>query len=380
MKIFFTTSFYPPYHVGGDAVHVKYLSEALAEEGHEVHVLHSMDAYNLSRKEKRDSEKSKVIVHTLRSPLGKLEPLLNYSIGSRRHTIKSFKELIKEEKFDVVHHHNVSLLGYNILRKIGDYKNLYTAHDYWLICHKYDLIQNKNICENKKCFSCCVKNKKVYQFFRNSSKFKDCLMDIDTIITPSKFMANRLQEKFTNTKVINNFVPEHKTNNRNIEDYFVYAGVLLKCKGVMNLVKVFSQINKKLLIIGTGDLEKTLKKLKMKNIEVLGFKEQKEFFPLIASAQALIVPSVWLENNPLIALESLSLGTPVIGSNSGGIPEIVGKIDKKLIFNKDDLEQLKSIVLNFDRSKYPSKDMKSIYKKYYSKKRFLGEYNKLIKR
>ena len=39
------TTFYPPHHFGGDAMHVYRLSNALARRGHRVTVLYSLDAY-----------------------------------------------------------------------------------------------------------------------------------------------------------------------------------------------------------------------------------------------------------------------------------------------------------------------------------------------
>ncbi len=378
MKILMTTSFYPPYHIGGDAVHVKYLAEALAKKGHEVHVLHSMDAYNLKKNEKKTPKKSRVIVHTLKSPLGKLEPILNYCIGTQTNTLNSFKKLVEKENFDVVHHHNISLLGHNILKKIKPYTNLYTAHDYWLICQTNGLMKGGNICKKRTCFSCSIKNKKAYQFFRNSARFKKYLGDIDAVIAPSQFMGNILKKEFKDTKVIYNFIPKTYAKNKKTEDYFIYAGVLEEHKGVLNLIKVFSQIDKRLLIAGAGRLEKDIKKLKISNIELLGWKKQKELFKLINNAQALIIPSAWPENNPLIALESLSMGTPVIGSDMGGIPEIVGKVDKKLIFHN--LEELKKILLNFNKNKYPSNKIRKIYQKNFSQKTFFKKYNKLIKK
>lgn len=378
MKILLTSSFYPPHHIGGDAVHVEYLAQALVREGHVVHVMHSLDAYNLKKKEKKTRPKSKVIVHTLSSPLGILEPILNYSFGTQKYTMDSFKKLIKKENFDVVHHHNISLLGYNILKKIKPYINLYTAHDYWLMCHKYSMIKNKEICTKKNCFSCCFKNKKIYQHFRNSSKFKACINDIDNIITPSRFMANVFLRDFNNVKIIHNFIPEMPIiKKRKIKDYFIYAGVLEEHKGILNLTRAFSRLNRKLLIVGTGSLKKDIKKLKTKNIELVGWKKQEELFSLISSAQALIIPSTCLENNPLTALESISLGTPVIGSDSGGIPEIVEKIDKRLVFKKDNINQLRNIILNFDRSKYPN--IKNIHQRHFSQKIFLKKYLRLIK-
>ena len=40
-KILMVSTFYPPYHLGGDAIHVKYLADELSKAGHEVHVIHS---------------------------------------------------------------------------------------------------------------------------------------------------------------------------------------------------------------------------------------------------------------------------------------------------------------------------------------------------
>ena len=54
-----TSTFYPPYHIGGDAVHVKYLAEELAKRGHEVHILHSIDAYNVKRKKLARANRNK---------------------------------------------------------------------------------------------------------------------------------------------------------------------------------------------------------------------------------------------------------------------------------------------------------------------------------
>lgn len=67
-------------------------------------------------------------------------------------------------------------------------------------------------------------------------------------------------------------------------------------------------------------------------------------------AKALIIPSICPENCPLIALEAISVGTLVIASNKGGLPEIVRNIDDELIFNL--YEELKQIIKNFDRENY----------------------------
>ena len=47
LRFCMVTTFYPPYHFGGDGVFVYRLAEALAERGHLVDVIHSADAYRL---------------------------------------------------------------------------------------------------------------------------------------------------------------------------------------------------------------------------------------------------------------------------------------------------------------------------------------------
>ena len=377
MKILMTTSFYPPYHIGGDAVHVKYLAEALAKKGHEVHVMFSLDAYDLKEKNKEKKYENKhkneedknenIKLHPIKSPLGRLEPVLNFCVGTQRKTLNVFKRLVKQYEFDVVHHHNISLLGHNILKKQGDYKNIYTAHDFWILCHKYDLIKSNKLCESKNCFFCCLAEKRPYQIWRNW--FKKYLNDIDRIIAPSNFMHSILSKELNDKKIstIPNFVKKYgNIKNVGYKDYFLYAGVLEKHKGVLNLVECFKDINENLLIAGEGSLknkiEGFIRKENLKNVSLLGQKDSGETLSLIKNANALIMPSICFENCPLSAIEALSLGTPVIGSDKGGIPEIVEKIDSKLVFNAHNLIELRSRILNFDYRKYSSKKIREIFR------------------
>jgi len=382
-----TTSFYPPYHLGGDATHVKYLAEALVKEGHEVHVLFSMDAYNLKRKNKSEVKTwNGVKIHILKSPLGKLEPIMNYCFGTQRYTYNYFKKLVKKEKFDVVHHHNISLLGHKILKKIGNYKNLYTAHDYWLTCPKYDRFKFGKICEERKnCFFCCLAHKHPYPIWWNSKDFKCVLNDIDTIIAPSEYMAKNLRNYINKeVKVIYNFVPEPKNvkSQKKYKDYFIFVGQLERHKGILPLIEVFKELkDKKLLAVGTGSLEKEIKdKVRnYKNIKLLGWKSQEELFPLVKDANALMLPSLWGENMPLTIIESYSLGSPAIGTNLGGVPELIEKVDKNLIFDYRDFLSLKGIIENFYKKTYTEKKIKDIYEKSFSSEGYLKKYGELIK-
>jgi glycosyltransferase involved in cell wall biosynthesis len=60
-------------------------------------------------------------------------------------------------------------------------------------------------------------------------------------------------------------------------------------------------------------------------VRFLGRLPEGEYFRLMAGAGATVLPSVWPEPLPTVAIESVSLGVPVVGSRLGGIPEIVDR-------------------------------------------------------
>ena len=85
--------------------------------------------------------------------------------------------------------------------------------------------------------------------------------------------------------------------------------------------------NSNLKIAGTGPLEDELKDYtksnNVTNVEFLGYKSGKELTDLVENAYFIIVPSEWYENNPMTIIEGYAAGVPVIGTNIGGIPEII---------------------------------------------------------
>ena len=82
----------------------------------------------------------------------------------------------------------------------------------------------------------------------------------------------------------------------------------------------------------------------MNNVEFLGYKRGKELSDLVANAYYVVVPSEWYENNPMTIIESYSVGTPVIGANIGGIPEIIVNGRTGFLFESGDVEDLESTI------------------------------------
>jgi glycosyltransferase involved in cell wall biosynthesis len=393
LTFLFTTSFYPPYHVGGACVHVKYLAEELARRGHNVHVIHSMDTYRVKRGNHLPAQMEQhypnLHVHSLSSPLRNLDPQIVYTLGGSSYVRKKFSEIVKKTHPDVVHHHNISLLGYNILNKVSDYISLYTAHDFWLVCQTSNLLRNGNrICNKKFCFPCAIKSMRPPQIWRAFRSYRTALRNIDLMIVPCEYVQRRIaQEIEMKSIVIRNFVPAPPPGIVPVADsnYFLFVGMLEVHKGILNLIEIFrvlrNKLKSKLIIVGDGSLKNCIKSYIKRNalrklISYRGFVDTDQLYSLYKGALAVIVPSIWPENAPLVALESFSVGTPVIASNTGGLPEIVGKLGKELLFSNQ--VELRNLLLNFPRNKFSPNKIVSVYEKYFSPDVYIRRYIRTI--
>jgi glycosyltransferase involved in cell wall biosynthesis len=140
-----------------------------------------------------------------------------------------------------------------------------------------------------------------------------------------------------------NFVPDHGFEEGPRSDALLYVGVLSRGKGVRNLVEAaISNKHVTLDVVGTGLEVGALRTIVSKSntedrVRILGRVSQETLLRLYRHARALIVPSIWPENAPLVVLEALANGTPVIGTRWGGLPEILDPIDSRLCKDSDEL-------------------------------------------
>jgi glycosyltransferase involved in cell wall biosynthesis len=377
-RFIMASSFYPPYHLGGDAIHVKQLSEALANKGHDVHVIHSIDAYRVKRKEIPEPLGSNVRVHSLDSPYGSLTPLKVYCLGDSRFILTRYEKLVAEIKPDVVHHHNISLLGRGLLKKRGEYLQLYTAHDHWLICQRNDMMRGDRPCQYKKCKSCALSSFRFPQLWRKQLD----VSDIDFLLCASSYMANALKELELRTVVLPNFSTEPPVSIPDIpdDDFYLYLGVIDEHKGIRELLNAFSASDKKLIILGRGSMsdwvEGFIKKRKLEpRVRYLGWMTEKKW-SFLKKANAVLIPSTGRENHPLVALEALSVGTPVICSDRGGTKEIVRLMSPELVLPTNKLEdELRTLQV----PKISRERVKEIYEEHFTVNRYLQKYDAIVR-
>src|SRR6266581_2741595 len=157
LKFVMTAAFYPPYHLGGDANHVRYLAEALAAQGHEVHVEYSPAALALKRgrPDLDDAGDGGVIRHPIKATTGRFQPLSAWIFGAPPSVRRHHHQLVDEVRPDIIHYHNLSLLGLDLINVPSTALKMYTAHDYWVRCPRNDLFKfNQRLCEKPTCLTC----------------------------------------------------------------------------------------------------------------------------------------------------------------------------------------------------------------------------------
>ena len=116
-------------------------------------------------------------------------------------------------------------------------------------------------------------------------------------------------------------------------------------KGVEDLLEVASHLPYRLRVAGSGVLEPELR-IRYANsphIEFLGMQDAQQVAKLLAGARFSIMPSQCYDNNPLSVVESLCAGTPVAGSQIGGIPELIDS-SNGVVFQPFDKETLSTAI------------------------------------
>lgn len=348
------TTFYPPYSFGGDAIQVHRLAHALGDAGHQVDVVHSIDAYHLLHPEEpelRFADHPNVAVHGLRSGYGWLSPLIAQQSG-RPHLIRAYiREVLDSKRYDVVHYHNISLLGPDILTLepgLGPTVKIYTTHEHWLICPVHVLWKfNQRPCERPQCLPCTLTAKRPPQLWRYTDLLERSSRHVDQFVSPSRFTARMHAERGFREPLAHlpHFVDRVDRDwqtpaPRPQEDpYFLFVGRLETVKGLHTLIELWHRTRGvDLLIAGAGNEEQRLRAQAGSNprIKWLGVVPQHELGRLYFHALACIVPSVAYETFGLVVIEAFARKTPAIVRDLGALPEVIKDSGGGFIYRTDE--------------------------------------------
>ncbi len=342
------TTFYPPYHFGGDAHLVRALTHALARRGHQVDVIHDVDAFRtLHRGDEPEhvTEPEGVRVHALRSRWGPLSSLATQQLGRPVVHGRSIRRIL-QQGFDVIHFHNISLIGGPGVLSYGQGIKLYTAHEHWLVCPTHVLWRHKReLCSGRECLRCVLRYRRPPQLWRSTKLLEKQCEHVDAFCTPSQFCADKHREFGFDREmfILPNFLPDaepvvsesQRTPSGSDQPYFLFVGRLEHIKGLQDLIPLFVEGGPaELWIAGTGNDEPRLRQLADGRVGVrfLGQQTPDQLRGLYRRARAVVLPSVCYEVLPMVVLEAFREGTPIIARHLGPFPEIVAQSQGGLLF------------------------------------------------
>jgi len=354
LRFCMVTTFYPPFHFGGDAVNVYRLSQALAERGHRVDVVHSLDAYRLhhdGEPEVAFEHHPNVTVHPLTTRRGVASALAAHQLGRPVRYATALREILEGGGHDVIHFHNISLIGGPKVLELGRAVKLYTAHEYWLVCPTHVLYKfDREACTERRCLTCTVVHyHRPPQVWRRTGSLPSALRHVDRLIVPSRFALRKHRELGVDRPMVHLpfFVPrlandaEPGGDRHGIElperPFFLYVGRLERLKGVHDLLDVFDGYHEAdLVVAGAGEREAELRARGLPNVHFAGQLHPESLGSLYDRAIAVLVPSRCYEAFGLTLAESLTRGTPVIARRIGALTEHIEQTGGGILF--DDLD------------------------------------------
>jgi len=277
---------------------------------------------------------------------------------------RNFQALCEEFRPNVVHLNNVhrqitlSILDAPYLRE-NKVPVFYTAHDYVTVCPGYLMLDG----DGRVCDACledgryrhcierrCVKGSRAKSALAameaSFNRAHKSNRRIDRVIAPSRFMRAKLIEggwpegkvvflqNFADDAILDRAANAGADATDRENPYLLFFGRLSAEKGVDTLLRAFDASlpnlpqDMRLVVVGDGPDAADFKALASSlgcasRIEFAGYQTGGALQAYVERASLAIASSRWRENMPYSIVEAFAAGTPVIGTNIGGIPELV---------------------------------------------------------
>jgi glycosyltransferase involved in cell wall biosynthesis len=342
MRIMMLSQFYPPI-IGGEERHVQNLSRALVARGHDVAVItlwhNGMPPFE---------EAQGVRVYRVRSLTQRLPWL--FSESGRRHappwpdpeTTRALRDIIKRERPQIVHAHNWLVHAFLPLKRSSGAKLVLTLHDYSLACAKKNLMYRDMPCAGPsaaKCLRCsmnhygAIKGIPVVTSNRIMRMIEYGAVDMFLPVSTAVAESNGLITHHLPHQIMPNFVPNDIGADRVCTDpcltqlpdeqYLLYVGDLSRQKGIEVLLRAYAGLDQAppLVLIGRPFVDMALESPP----GAVTLHNWSHEAVMTAWSRSLfgIIPSIWPEPCPTVAMEAMATGRPLIASRIGGLPDLV---------------------------------------------------------
>jgi glycosyltransferase involved in cell wall biosynthesis len=389
------TTFYPPRSFGGDAVAVQSLSRALVRAGHDVTVICDDDAYR-TLSGRRDAppvgSDDGIVIHRLRSAFGSFAVGLTQQTGHPLVHRRTLRRLLDEGGFDVIHFHNVSLVGGPAALAYGSAVKLYTAHEHWLVCPTHVLWRHRGEpCTGRECTRCQLNYGRPPQLWRHTGLLERHLDDVNAFIAVSAFSRAKHHEFGfpRDMEVIPGFVHDPGTPARRrtagARPYFLFVGRIESLKGLDDVIDRFATFeDADLVIAGEGTERAALERRAagIPRVRFVGFQTGRALADLYSGARAVIASSRGFETFGMSVIEAYSRGVPVLARKLGSYLELVEGSGAGLTFaDADELERgMRTMLADDEHHARMSERAYDLFRESYSEDAVLPRYLALVQR
>lgn len=309
-----------------------------------------------------------------------------------------FDELVCTLKPNIIHFFHFARLGTGLIDVAVKYAipAYYTPTDFWTICPTNQLLLLDNsMCKGPSCAAGnCVKHigmltrdaktkqylsvipnpvadvltiiTKKYLTQRHPLALEIAAMvkrhqtnvarvnQLNTLFSPTRLMTDKLVANGVKTNIVSTAYGidvsgyEHAQTRTGTAKTIGFIGTLSEAKGCHVLIDAFKQLNVELRLKIYGSFEhypdyaQNLKTLAADcaAIEFCGTFPNSQIAKVLSELDALVVPSLWYENTPLVVYSALAARCPVIASNFAGMSEVVRHEENGLLFTAGDSSDL----------------------------------------
>lgn len=373
---------YPMRYNAGSEVYSQTLCHGLADRGHDVHVFtREEDPFRPDgdMRTDYDADDARITLHITNNPRHRdryrVEKIDN-----------QFATLLDSIKPDIVHIGHLNHLSTSLVfeAKNRSIPIVYTLHDYWLMCPRGQFMQmhsdDNNLwsaCdgqENRKCATqCCSRyfsgapeqEHLDIQYWENwvdrrMKHIREVTEKVDLFISPARYLKERYEKDFglpsDKSIYLDYGFDRSRMDKRKREGgepfTFGYIGTHIPAKGIHLLIEAFGGIqgNAQLRIWGRKNSQATsaLKDIvnllpEEKQEQIIWtdeYKNQEIVSDVFNHVDAIVVPSIWVENSPLVIHEAQQARVPVITANVGGMKEYVIHDKNGLLFDHRSAQSL----------------------------------------
>lgn len=338
--------------------HGFFLAKAMARGGHKVTIVYIDNEESIA-------EEDGVTIYRIAGFIQKLWFI--YSQSNIRHhgpipdwlIVKKLRAIIRNELPEVIHVHGWVLYSVARLKREINTPVITTLHDYGFICPTKTLLNNDQvICRDTpslvNCLRCACTYygliKGVLTLYGIKKHMKLLRTSIDYYVAVSKFVKERYDCQLRvhkKSSVLPNFLSDHSRCDEMDPqriilpgDFILFVGSSSSAKGVNILIDAYQKINTdvKLVLIGVNNYDFSV----LHNKQIIAIEGQPHYVVMDAWRRCRfgVVPSVWPEPCPTVALEAMSCGKALIASEVGGLRDIMVQGETGILVPPGDSETL----------------------------------------